>query len=224
VDEYQPPDCVTPATPKRKSSLKPLRGVPSESGFYGYSGIPLSNQDKANLEAKGVDFTPGEEGDLMPGGPTEQQGMCWVRLKHPQFRKNWAINRRVNNLRPRTRRRAMTPDEFEKHWEKWMEEYRALPDPKPKVYDWFVQNKDEFFLKELLRNALLTGREGQSVKAIQVALEYGKSKPKQTVGIETEPSTESDWDADKIIEYGLQLKGLGLTAKELEAIASQKKA
>ncbi len=161
-------------------------------------GKNLAPEEVEALTAKGVDW----EKDLMPDG----------RLKHPRFRL-----RRYRKPPQFTIPQLMERDGLRR------QRYDALPEPRPDYFEWAAQEtrKDQF--AQLERDAFCSTRPIDRAKALGTLLEFSKSKPKQTIGVETAPATDVDWDADKIIEYGLQLKGIGISAKELEVIAAQRK-
>lgn len=161
-------------------------------------GKNLAPEEVEALTLKGVDW----EKDLMPDG----------RLKHPRFR-----------FHRHAQRQKFTPQQLLDRDADRRIRYDALPEPKPDYFEWAAleSRRDQF--AQLERDAFCANRPSDRLKAINTLLEFSKSKPKQVVGLETDAKPDVDWDADKIIEYGLQLKGLGITAKDLEILAEQRK-
>lgn len=197
----------------RGFTLKPLRGVPSESGYYGYSGKPFTNADVKALRDKGVVFAAHPNGDLMPDG---------VRLKHPKYRSDFRNN--ANNMRKVMAAEPRLADltEFDAQFEQWHQEYQTDQTQGKKEFDEWLRDKRGYLLtKKLWQNALLVKDSQQSTKAILGVMEFTKAKPKQTIAVESQAAPDVDWDADKIIEFGLKMKGIEMTARDFISVAGR---
>ena len=186
---------------KRPTTLKPLQPDTYGTGRWTYNGKNLAPYEVETLSLKGVDW----EKDLMPDG----------RLKHPRFR--FHRKKKMYGWHEHTRTELRENDAARRI------RYDLLPEPRPDYFEWAALETRKEQFAQLERDAFCADRATDRLKAISTLLEFSKSKPKQTIGVEQDLKADVEWDADKIIEYGLQLKGIGISAKELEIIAAQRK-
>lgn len=114
--------------------------------------------------------------------------------------------------------------EFDREFAQWREEYEAdKTEGKPEFDKWLLDNRGYLLVKKQWRNALLATNASDSTKAIVSILEFNKAKPKQTIGVESQPTTDIDWTPKKILEYALELNGIGMSVEDFKVIAEQRK-
>lgn len=194
---------------KGSNNLKPLQH-PSPTGFFRYSGEPLSQEDLANLRADDVripekpfDWNPAtkksagydsKQWDIMPDN----------RLKFAKFRKkkvdahHAALERGDGLDKERIAERRA--------------QYMALPDPKPDFCEWAAQQSRIAHFESLERVAMRSRRDGDRIKAIATIFEFTKTKPK-TVVETTSTTPDEQIDLDKALNILLEAK---LAAKGIE--------
>lgn len=164
--------------PSTHRPARPLQGE-SETGYYRYNGTPIQQSDKEYYEARGVKFTPCEEGgDIMPDGK---------RLKPWRLRSD----RKADTVAHKKSLQTVTePRELAELLAKLDAAYEALPvEDRPRFSEWVTTQQDKLITNQLLKVIFASGNPQACLKSIGILWEFGKSKPKAQLEI-SQPEPE----------------------------------
>lgn len=199
VESTTPETSVTKSPRSRSHLLKALQPDTYGTGRWTYNGKNLRNDEVEALTDKGVDWVK----DLMPDG----------RLKLPKFR-----------FHRKPQKKQLTPQQLRENDADRRARYDALTsDPKPDYFEWAAMESRKEQFAQLERDAFCANRPSDRLKAIATLLEFSKSKPKQTIGVETD-TKEVSIDPKELLEFALRENGIGLTADQFKELAEQRKA
>ena len=177
---------------EKRCFIPALQGA-SPTGFYGYAGKPLTEQDVANLKAKGVKFEPYEQGgDLMPDG---------VRLKKPRFRSD-VIKKKLEG-------RQVKESGIDTDQDTLQEEYNKLSEPRPDFFQWAFERDQSKLYGILIKTARMPHSSGsERIKAISTILEFAKSKPKTQLEVSNADAGIPEYSIEEILKMSLSEYGI----------------
>jgi len=171
-----------------------LQGI-SPTGYYRFSGKPLTEEDVSNLKARGVKFIPYEDGgDLMPDGK---------RIKHPRLRSDWIARAALSRAKKFP---TPTPEEIEANDNERRRDYDALPEPKPDYFEWASRRERQQHYLWLERLVFSSKSEHTRLRAINTMLEFGLARPKKAIEIST--AGEEELTKEQVLELALELHGI----------------
>lgn len=180
-------------------NLKPLQ-KPSPTGFYNFSGAPLSQEEVDTLRSTGQRLPdkpfiyPHPEGSRKVDPAyksTDWDIMPDNRLKLAKHRTGWVSQRAQIPV--------MDKKEFKQKMSDFLIEYHAVPSPKPDFMDWFCTAHGDLIGTKLLRMIFLSDDNRSSLGALKQLLEFGKKKPKQQIESTEIAEFESTEDLAKAI-------------------------
>ena len=189
---------ATESKPTKRCFIPALQGE-SPTGYYGYAGKPLTEQDVANLKAKGVKFEPYDQGgDLMPDG---------VRLKKPRFRSD-VIKKKLEG-------RQVKESGIDTDQDTLQEEYNKLPEPRPDFFQWAFERDQSKLYGILVKTARMPHSSGsERIKAISTILEFAKSKPKTQLEVSSANDQIPEYSIEDVMK--MTLSEYGITWEEFQ--------
>lgn len=182
----------------------PLRG-PSHTGFWAFSGRPLTEDDVVNLKRRGV-ILPDKP--FEPNDPTYDSSTVDVmpdnRLKLPKFRIGWGRSIKAGDIQPP----SVAPEELEVRQERRWRAYRRLSEPRPDYFEWaaaYSRRQEYDDLESIARNA---PKINDRIKAKELLLRYGKAMPKQQVELTSKPEAREPLDPIRLLNLALEMNGI----------------